>query len=127
MVSALSVLPHYAEGPDGWQATHPLASFKLPFGKITRPMGEAPERLLTYLKLSRTAKTVGSRYWQLRSPIAARMSINFFPSIPKDQDLATFDAGSFMTDAWWAQVEASAETDSEIQRNYFNSVREESA
>lgn len=217
------------------QVTHPLASFKLPFGKLTKPMGEAPERLLTYLKLSRAAKAAGSRYWQLRflanalhyvqdctqpfhvsqtpskkflwmaspaggwrgaklgldvitkrttqlvayyhfsyedfigrifkrpdqfakshrafsealkkrpaelvknpeeyvkevaeesvarSPVAARTAINFFPPIPKDQDLATFDPSAYMTDAWWAQVEASAESDSKVQRKYFNSVKE---
>lgn len=55
---------HMWWGP--WSARHPIATFKLPFGQLTKPMGEADERALTYIELSRAAGKAGSRYWQLR-------------------------------------------------------------
>ena len=50
--------------------------------------------------------------------------MDFFPAIPKNVDLTTFDAKGFMNANWWAQVEANAQGQSKDQQKYFKSVEE---
>lgn len=46
--------------------TSPLATFKLPFGKLGQPMGQAPERARIFVEWSLKAKAAGEDYWAAR-------------------------------------------------------------
>jgi hypothetical protein len=50
----------------GWSVLNPLATFKMPFGKLTEPMGEAPERAEILTALARRAFKAGHDYWGFR-------------------------------------------------------------